>query len=268
VTASGGAAASGEAAARVSAWRGETGYQARTSAHGGSTQSDGWSQSADAILYPARSSQGAWLARGAYREWTLNDVRALSSVTGTTGYRRAHTPLLRTEGEVGVVAERDADGNTQDPKPAWSFGIEGIARALGLPIESRLRAVHDLITGGEAELRRSVGGMGVSAGWKRSLEAEGGRFDVPVVKDYATVGLEDSLVADAVISVEGSYGRTRPREAGADQIEDYRAQGSVSRPFRPWLWGRATYSYLRQKDAAGSTSHRGRAEIVLTASLR
>lgn len=263
-----GASESGSGSARISTWRGEVAYEAQTNAHGAFGQADGWSQSASATVYPGRSRRGAWLARGAYREWVLNDVRALSIVTGVAGFRRANTPLLTTEAEVGVVSERDGAGDTKDPGVAWAFGIEGFARALGLPLESRARVGRDVATTGRAEVRRSVAGVGMSVGWTRSLEAEGGHFAVPVTKDHATVGLDDSLAAGGVVSLEGSYGRTRPRDHGTDRVETFRVSGSVSHSLRPWLSGRATYSYLRQQETGGSRFHRGRAEIALTASFR
>lgn len=219
-------------------------------------------------LFPVRSAVSALLVRGEYQDWTFDDTLSLSAVTGVAGLRRSHTPLLSSEVEVGAVETRDARTGVRESRAAWTVGITGLARVLGLPLESRVRVGQGAALTGEARVSRSLSGVGLSAGWTRSLEADGGAFDVPAIRDFATVGFEDSLSSGTVVSVLGSYGRWRPRQAAGERIETFRASGSVARALGPWLSGRMTYSYLRQEPVSGEGFHRARADFALTALFR
>jgi hypothetical protein len=253
--------------AHLSLWRGEATYEAQNHDNTAPQLSDAWSQSGTASIFPLRTPQGAWVVTGRYQDWTVEDVRILSAATGMTGYRRYHSPTFSSEVQVGAVSLNDASNGFEDPRFAWSVGVNGLAAALGLPFDSRLRVGRDVATNARAEIWRDVGGLKITAGYSRTVEAEGGRFSTPQIRDYASVGMEDSRLP-VVLSLEGSYGRSKPREGGADPLEIVRAAGGLSRALRPWLTGHAGYSFLRQRDIGGSEFHRSRAEVSLTASLQ
>lgn len=252
--------------ARLSAWRTEATYEASNHDHTAPQVSDAWSQSVSGTVFPLRTPQGAWLVRGVYQEWNVDDERALSTVTGMTGYRRRHAEHLSTEVQVGAVSERTPDEGTRDPQLAWSVGVEGLAAAVGLPLGSRLRVGRDIETTGRAELWRDVGGLALTAEYGRAIESEGGRFSTPAIKDYVSLGMENSRMP-VTLSVEGHYGRSRPRVGAGDTIETVRATGGLSRALNPWLSGRASYSYLLQRNDGATEFHRNRAEVALTALL-
>jgi hypothetical protein len=252
--------------ARVSLWRGEASYEAQNHDNTAPDLADAWSQSGSASIYPLRTPQGAWVVTGKYQDWTVNSVRRLSALTGMTGYRRYHTPTVSTEVQLGAVSLDQREGY-ENPQFAWSVAVNGLAGALGLPFESRVRVGRDISTNGRAEISRDVGGLKLSAAYSRAVEAEGGRFSTPEIHDYASLGMENSRLP-VTLTVEGSYGRARPREGGAAPLEIVRAAGGLSRALRPWMTARAGYSYLRQRDIGGSTSHRSRAEVSLTTSLQ
>ena len=111
-----------------------------------------------------------------------------------------------------------------------------------------------------------MGGLRLSAGYSRTVETEGGRFSTPAIKEYASLGMENSRLP-FVLSVDGSYGRSRPRVGDGDTIDTLRATGGLSRALNPWLTGRAAYSYLLQRANGATEFHRNRAEVALTASL-
>lgn len=252
--------------AHLSLWRGEATYEAQNHDNTAPGLSDAWSQSGSASIYPLRTPQGAWVVTGRYQDWTVEDVRTLSAVTGMTGYRRYHSPTFSTEVQVGAVSLNQTNGY-EDARFAWSAEVNGLANALGLPLESKLRVGRDVTTNGRAEISRDVGGLKLSAAYSRAVEAEGGRFSTPEIRDYASVGMENSRLP-VTLTLEGSYGRAKPREGGAQSLEIMRATGGLSRALRPWLTGRAGYSFLRQRDIGGSDFHRSRAEVSLTASLQ
>jgi hypothetical protein len=252
--------------ARLSAWRGEASYEIRNYDHTAPQLSDAWSQSAAATIFPVRTPQGAWLVRGAYQEWNVEDERALSAVIGTTGYRRQHAEHLSSEIQVGAVSQRTPQEGTMDPELAWSVGVEGLAAAVGLPLGSRLRVGRDVETAGVAELWRDVGGLKLTAEYRRAIESEGGRFSTPAIKDFASLGMENSRLP-FTLSIEGAYGRSRPRVGEGETIETMRATGGLSRALNPWLTGRASYSYLLQRNDGATEFQRNRAELALTAQL-
>jgi len=265
-TASPGITQTSRGLARLSLWRGEAIYEAQNHDNTAPELADAWSQEGTATIYPLRTPQGAWLVTGRYQDWTVEQVRTLTAVTGLTGYRRYHSPTFSSEIEMGAVSLRTPADGTQDPQFAWSVGVDGLAGALGLPFDSKLRVGRDVTTNGRAELSRDVGGLKITAGYTRKVEALGGRFSTPAIHDYASVGMENSRLP-VVLTLEGSYGHSKPREGG-DAIETMRASAGMSRALRPWLTGRAGYSFLRQRDLGGTEFRRGRAEVSLTASLQ
>lgn len=252
--------------AHVSLWRGEATYEAQNHDNTAPGLADAWSQTGSASLYPLRTPQGAWVVTGKYQDWTVNTVRTLSALTGMTGYRRDHTPTFSSEVQVGVVSLNQTAGFA-DPQFAWSVAVNGLAEALGLPLDSKVQVGRDVTTNGRAEISRDVGGLKLSAAYSRAVEAEGGRFSTPEIRDYASVGMENSRLP-VTLTLEGSYGRAKPREGNVAPLEIVRATGGLSRALRPWLAGRAGYSFLRQRDIGGSEFHRNRAEVSLTASLQ
>ena len=267
-TASPGTTQTSRGSAHVSLWRGEATYEAQNHDNTAPDLADAWSQSGSASIYPLRTPQGAWLVTGRYQDWTVDRVRTLSAVTGLTGYRRYHTPTFSSEVQLGAVSLDDGTQGFGNPQFAWSLGVEGLAAALGLPFDSRLRVGRDVSTNGRAEIWRDVGGLKVTAGYSRTVEAEGGRFSTPAIRDYASLGMENSRLP-VTLTVDGSYGRSKPRAGDGRPLEIVRASGGLSRALRPWLTGRAGYSYLWQRDLGGGNDfHRNRAELSLTASLQ
>jgi len=261
---------SADGLALASFWRGEVTWNGRSKSRDATGAADGWSQDASVTVFPFRSATHALQLRGGYQDWTIDDRRALRVVRGLGGYRREHTPWVSSQVEVGVAEIRDDRTGTTEHEVAWAAAVTGFARAMGLPFASRVRVASDVATTGSVELQRTLGGVSVEAKWERSVRAEGGAFTAPALRDFASIGIQDTLAAGVVVAVEGNYGRTRLLEGAEPRIETWRASGSLARPVRPWLTGRATYGYLRQVEssvAATEQFHRGRVEFALNASF-
>lgn len=253
--------------AQLKLWRAEGLYQAQNHDNTAPSLANAWSQSGDLSVFPLRTQRGAWMMTGRYQDWTVNNSRVLAAATGLTGYRRYVTPTFSSELQVGVVSlDHDRTGY-ETPQLAWSVGVDGFAGALGLPFESHLRVERDVVTRGRAELSRDLAGLKMSAGYSRSVDAEGGPFSTTSLRDYGFVAIEDSRPAVVVVSLEGSYGHSRAREGDPRPLDVVRASGGLSRALNPWLTARTGYSFLQEREPDGLVSRRNRAEVSLTASL-
>ena len=145
-----------------------------------------------------------------------------------------------------------------------------MGRAMGLPFDARARIARDVSTTGMAELWRSGANTWMAARWERTLDARGGLFDEPTLRDLAGLEVRDTLGGRTVAMLKGSYARTRPRVGGGPRVDNRNASASLSRQLQPWLTARATYLYSLQteiRDTGSQDSTRSRAELTLTAAL-
>ncbi len=252
-------------------WRGEASYQAKVRSYTSPELGDSDSQTWNAAIFPLRSEQHVWLVGWRRQDWTLSGHPDLSLSAGTLGFRRAHTPSVSSELQLGVAEVEDDLQGSRRRNLALIAGLNGLGHALSLPFDARLRVAHDVTTSGLVEAWRSVGGIHLTARWERSLEAEGGVFQEPTRRDFLSAEAQDTLSGRSVISVQGSYRRARPRTGPGTQIETYRAAASVTRDLRSWLTAGVRYSLARQTgagDAGIPDFDRNRVELSFTAAYR
>ena len=232
--------------------------------------SDGWYQNATTTVHPLRTATTSWLVRGGFRNWTLDDREALRVVRATSGYHRQHWEGFSTEAELGIAHWDNYQTGTHDTGPAWAATATGFARLVGLSLDSKLRVSHDLSTTGALDLGRDVNGMALNLHGARSLEAEGGVFASPVIKDFAAVSLADTIGGDWRGEIEISHAETRLRDGGGPRIETSRASLTVAHRIA-WVTAQTTLAYLRQVETEGpqvDRFRRGRVELALTAAFQ
>jgi hypothetical protein len=255
-------------AVRLETWRGEAGYQVEGANYVSPALADGRSQGWDATLFPLRSEQHRWLIGWRRQEWTVGGRTELALSTATAGMRRNHTPFVSSELEAGVAIIADDLRGPAREELALLAGMNGLGHALNLPFDVRFRIRRDVTTSGEAEIWRPVGGARVALRWERAIHAGGGVSDEPTRRDFATFEVQDTLGARSILSIEGNYRRSRPRDLGSDLLETWRGAAAFSRDLRPWLRGRVSYSFAQQHASGGITASdfdRNRLELTLSA---
>ncbi len=251
--------------------REEATYQIRATNYKVADKPDGFYQAWSAAVFPMTIEHSRLLVRWKQKEWRLNHSQALRVAVATAGYRRDHSPVLSSEFEIGVADSRDALHGTQRRDLAVSAGISGVGRAVGLPFDARALIARDMSTTGSALLWRSVANTWLAARWERTLDAQGGLFDEPTLRDLVGFEVRDTLGGRTVAILKGSFARTRSRVGDTLRVEDRNASASLSRQLQPWLTARVTYLYSRQTEtrtAAPQDSRRSRAELSLTAALQ
>jgi hypothetical protein len=258
--------ASGSAA--LDTWRVEAGFQIEASTYVAPGLADGRSQAWNAALFPMRSEQNRWLVGWRREEWTVAGRTELASSAATVGVRRHHTPFVSSELELGVA--RVADDLAGPPREEFALvaGLNGLGHALNLPFDARFQVRRDVATTGMAEIWRPMGGARIGLRWERSMHAGGGVFHEPTHRDFVAFEAQDTLGARSILSLEGGYRRARPRSVAQDRLETWRASAALSRDLRPWLRGRARYSFAQQHASAGlptSDFDRNRLELSLSA---
>ena len=261
----------GDVTAALGLRRAEAGWEMRSTSRQASGAVDGWSQRAVVTLLPLSTPTTGWLIRGGIQNWTLDQREALRVARATTGYRRVHAPGFTTEAEIGVAEVRDLTGGTTDSQPAWGVAVAGFAGLLGLALDSKLRVAHDVTTTGGLDLGRSVSGMSLTLHAERTLEAEGGVFDAPALKDFAAVGIADTVAGDWMGGLEASYARTRLRAGDGPSVETSRASVTAGHRIHDWLTAQTSLVFLRQVETHAQQvdrSHRGRVEIALMATFQ
>lgn len=258
--------ASGEGA--IETWRGEAGVQVEGTAFRAPEFADARSRSWNVALFPVRSEQSRFLVGVRREEWMVAGRSELATSSGTVGVRRHHTPFVTSELEVGVVRIADDLAGPPHDELAVAAALDGIGHALDLPFDLRFRVRRGVTTTGLAEVWRPMGGARVGLLWERSLHAAGGVFQEPTHRDLVTFGVQDTLGARSILSIEAGYRRARPRSAPQDLLETWRGSASLSRDMRPWLRGRVRYSLAQQNASTGvavSDFDRNRLELSLSA---
>ncbi len=255
-------------AVAIETGRGEAGYQDEVSTYLAAGLADGRSQAWNAALFTMRSEQNRWLIGWRREEWTVAGRTELASSAATVGVRRAHTPFVSSELELGVArVAADLAGPARE-ELAVVAGLNGLGHALNLPFDARFRVRRDVSTTGMAEIWRPMAGARVALRWERSMHAGGGVFHEPTHRDFVAFDAQDTLGARSILSFEGSYRRARPRSLAQNRLETWRAAATLSRDLRPWLRGRVRYSLAQQNASAGiavSDFDRNRLEMSLSA---
>ena len=257
--------------AAVALQRAEAAWQMESRSRSAPGAGDGWFQNATATLLPLRTPTTAWLVRGGYENWTIDDSEALRATSVTTGYRREHRPGFATEAEVGVSEVRDFQAGTDDTRATWGVAATGFAGLLGLALDSRLQVAYEVTTTGALDLGRSISGMSLTVHAERALESEGGVFTSPVLKDFAEVAIADTVAGTWTGGFEVSHARTRVYVGEGPEIETSRASLTVGHRLHHWLTAQASLGYFRQAETQGSQVdryHRGRVEVGLTAAFQ
>lgn len=260
--------ASGSVAATTSI--AEATYKIRAANYEASDKADGLTQAWSAAVFPMSNEYSHLLVRWTQKDWWVNHSRALRVGAATAGYHRDHTAEVSSELEIGVAVSKDDQHGTDRRDLAVSAGISGLGRALGLPFDARAQLSRDIATTGTAVLWRSVASGAVEARWERTLDALGGLFDEPTLRDLVGLEVRDTLGGRTVATLKGSYARARLRTGEAFRVEDRNASASLSRELYPWLTARAAYLYSRQTETRGAApqdSERSRGELTLTAAL-
>ena len=250
---------------------GEATYQIRAANHEAADKADGLSLAWSAAIFPVRGEHSRLLVRWTQRDWWLDHDQALRVSVATAGYRREHSPVLSSQLEVGWADAKDVQGNTQRRTFAVAAGVAGLGQAMGLPFDVRARIARDVSTTGTAQLWRSVSNSWVAARWERSLNAEGGLFKEPTLRDLFGFEVRDTIGGRTIAAVDGSYARTAPRVGDGLRVENRNASASISWLLQPWLTARAAYFYSRQTESRGvvpQDSERSRAELSLTAAIQ
>ncbi len=178
--------------------------------------------------------------------------------------------MLSSQLEVGLADTKDVQHDTHRRDLAVSAEVAGVGLALGLPFDVGARIARDVSTTGSAQLERSMANSRIAARWERSLDAEGGLFKEPTLRDLFGFEVRDTIGGRTIASIEASYGRTRSRVGEGLRVENRNASASLSRQMSPWLAARASYFYSRQTESRGASpqdSERNRAEFALTAAI-
>lgn len=265
-----GETATSSASGRVRGWRGEAAYQERARAFEAAALTDAKLQSGSAAVFPLRSEQGLWLIGWRGLRWTFRDQRALTASIVTVGLRRVHSDFWSSELELGGAAVADPANGTRSRRLAVVAGSTGFGRTLGLPFDARFRVAHDVTTTALAEVWREVVGTRLAGRWERTLDAEGGVFDRPTVRNLVAVVIKDTLSGIAILGVEGSYAHAATRREAGPRVGTFRAMVSAARDLWPWMTGRVAYSFVRQdrSEALGLPDyHRNRVEVSFTATV-
>ena len=255
---------------RALAPRGEAAYQIRSTIHEAAGQADGLDQAWTAAVFPMSVEHSRLLVRWTQKDWWLDDSLALRVGAATAGYHRDHTAVFSSELEVGLADSRDEQHGSERRDFALYAGVSGLGRAMGLPFNARAQIAHDASTTGSAHLWRSGPGTRLEARWERTLDARGGRFDGPTLRDLVGFEVRDTLGGRTVAILKGSYARTRSRVAGDLRVDVRNATASLTRQLQPWLSAKAVYLYSSQAEFQGADLQdfeRSRAEFTLTAAL-
>jgi len=250
--------------------RGEATFQFRSTNYDAADMADGLDQAWTAAVFPMSAEHSHLLVRWTQKDLRLDNSRALRVGAATAGYHRDHTPVLSSELEIGLADSRDAQRGTERRDFAVFAGISGLGRAVGLPFDARAQIARDASTTGSAQLSRSGANTWLVARWERTLDARGGLFDEPTLRDLVGFEVRDTIGGRTVAMLKGSYARTRPRVADGLRVEVRNASASLSRQLQPWLTAKAAYLYSRQTEIQGADpqdSERSRAELTLTAAL-
>ena len=258
--------ASGTAA--LDFWRAEAGIDIDAIRYNEPGYTDGGSLSWYASAFPYRSEQSMGLIGWRREQWRVQGDAELISSVATLGMRRQHTPGLSSELEVGVAHIVDELAASRRNDLALVAGMNGFGYALGLPFDARVRIEHDVATTGLAEIWRPMAGARIGLKWERTLETVGGVIHEVALRDFVTLGVQDTLGGRSIVSIEGSYRLASPRVNPDERLETWRGMASVTRDLRPWLRGRVRYSTAHQMGSGSlqtSDYDRERLEVSLTA---
>ena len=258
------------ATGRVEVWRGEVEGRLNRWDYERPTLADGDSRYWAASVFPIRSQAGVVLAGYRSNRLELAGKNVLESRIGSVGWRRSHTPRLRSEAQIGVAYVDYKDGKPEHRKLA---GLVDVAAGGDPQVSPNLhvRFAHDITTTMEAELSRDWSLVQASAKWERELDVEGGVYRDPTRTHRWTLGASDTLASGKILALEGSYGRTRPLRGDGTRVKVYRASATFTVPVLPWLNQETQYDFIQQgglDSRTGIDYRRSRIALSLTAVLR
>lgn len=229
----------------IHSWRADGEVRARSWAYGRSGLSDGRAQGWELRYYPVRTRGTGWLV--SYRGDNLDlDRRGLTAHVVSTGIKRTNLTWLSSEVELGGVSIQYEDGSPDQSHPAGALGLVATRGEQATPMVARFRVAHDVTTTAIAELSQSWEVARVTARWEKSLDAEGGIYRSPTLSQRFSTGLQVSPDGVRRIALEGSYRNVRAFRGESVDADILRLSTSYSTSLTSWLYGRATYDFLRQ----------------------
>lgn len=248
----------------------EATYQVQSTNHLAQGLADGIAQDWSAALLPVRSENTSLLVRWWQRDWWVDRSQALAMGVATAGFRRALAEGVTGEVAGGVSQTRDPQHGEDVRGAAWSAGITALGLGVGLPIDARAQVSRDAETTGNAQIWHSATNTWVALRWDRSIDADGGLFHEPTLRDYFAFDVRDTVGGRTIVALGASFARTDTRVGGKLQVENRNATASISRQMQPWLTATISYLYARQVETlapSAQDSRRSRAELSFTAAV-
>lgn len=252
------------------AWRAEARYDGEGKLYQNPGLADGRLDRASAAVFPIHGSTDALPIRATWSRWMTNQPADLTVTTATAGWRRQSSEVLTTEAQLGWANSVREDGQPARQDLAYGGSIDGLGRALGLPVDARGEFTHDVVSTGMAEVWRSRAGLWAALRWERTLDVQDGFFSEAALRTFGSVEVRDTIGTSTFIAIDGSAGRARPLSSVHPEVRFQKIAASISRRLQPRLTGRLGYTYSWRHEERGTgtaESFRSRAEVALTAAL-
>ncbi len=225
-----------EAAARIAAWN-----------YVQPEQNDATTRQIRLSALPLGGETFDWLVSYRGRQLDLKGQRSLTSRAALAGFRRRHTSRVGSRLEAGVAKVNYEDGTGWVTQGAFTAELTIYDPEKDRPVAS-IHVERDAATTLLAEAGRHIGGILLSASWRRRLDAVGGYTANPMLDQRVALALEDSLGTGMTVSLEGSYDWTRAFRGPESGSDAWRAGIFWTVPVATGVSGRLSYDFLSQED--------------------